>query len=97
MECELVIAFELHRDPLREVTVGVEPCHFVLILDRQKLEIIASHGFSECAAARQFRGLGDTYFRYKVGVTLGIRDILVRGEEIVTARNELIDRLGQLL
>ena len=33
MEVELVIAFELRRDPLGEFAVGVQPRDFVLVLD----------------------------------------------------------------
>ena len=57
MEGELVVAFELRRDALGEVAVGVQARDFVLVLDREQLEVVARDGLGQRGLARQLRAL----------------------------------------
>ena len=47
VEAELVVAFELRGDALREIGLGVQARDFVLVLDREQLEVVARDRFGE--------------------------------------------------
>ena len=52
METELIVAVEGLADAREERGLGVEPRHFVFVLDRQQAEILPRYHFGELRAAQ---------------------------------------------
>ena len=97
MEDEFVIALELLRDARFEIGLGIKPRHFVLVLDGEELEVIPGYGFAQGRRAGQLGGFGRTHPGDQLGVALGVRGVLVGGQEGFAPIDDLLERLRQAL
>ena len=93
MEFEPVAAFEHAFDFSRKPGIGVKPRHFVLVLVGHELEVISCDGLGE----REF-SFGTRLVRFhrahpldQLAVSLGIAAVLVAGEELYPARDQLVE------
>ncbi|MNG17079.1 hypothetical protein D3C84_1010370 [compost metagenome] len=97
MEAQAVVALEGRFDLVEELAIGEQTRHFVLVLDRQHLEVIASHSFGQCtglAGQGNFRGAEPCD---AILVTLGVGCILVLGEEVDASRDSFFQALRELV
>src|SRR4029453_6525253 len=80
-----------------EVRLGVEARDLVLVLDRQQLEVIARDRFRQIRRARLLRAFDRAHLRDEVDVALRIRRILIIGEKLRAAIDDLVERFGEAL
>ncbi len=94
MELQLVAAFEHAFDLSCKRSIGIEPRHFVLVLVGHQLEVIPCDGLGE----REFSFARADLLRFRhahsfnqFSVSLRVGAILVGGEELDAARDQLLE------
>src|SRR6266513_3524129 len=90
VEFQLVAAIEHAFDPSRECRVGIESRNLVFVLVRHELEGVAGDGLGERGAGAELRLSGANSFD-QLAVSLGIGAVLVAGEELDPARDQLVE------
>ena len=94
MEAQRVVALELRLELLSEFRARVEPRDLVLVLVGHQLEPVARDGFRQCRRTLRLLLLGRTDLVDQTTVALGVRGILVVGQEGDAARDHLVERFG---
>ena len=85
-----VVAFEHAFELLPEGAVGMQPRHFVLVLVGKELGVVPRHRFRELRGAC-FLLLHLPHAIYEGHVLLSERRVLVAGEELDPALDELVE------
>src|SRR5689334_5141043 len=92
MEHELVVALELRRHALREIGFGEKARDFVLVLDREQLEVVTRHRLGERGATGNLLGFGRADPGDEIRIEPGVRRILVAGQEFHAAGDGFVQR-----
>ena len=79
MEAQRVAAFEAIADFLQEAGLGIQPRHFVFILDRHQLEKVVRDGYGELRGVSSGFCGADLFYLQPISLRVG--GILIVGEK----------------
>src|SRR5262249_1896746 len=82
VEPELDVAPQLAADRRPEMSVCIEPCHLILVLVGEELEVVPRDRLGEAAEPRRALRLGMDDAIDQTAVALGVGCVLVAGQEL---------------